>query len=173
MEWFDSGWGLSLIVFLPLVGALVLAAIPRANEVVMKWVALITALASFVLTIVLAIRFDYGDAARMQFGTDLPWIDAINAHYHIGVDGISLPLVILSAFITLLVVVYSWNNWPEPHNPKLLLALVMILATGMTGTFIALDLILFFVFFEVVLLPICLLYTSPSPRDRTRSRMPS
>jgi NADH-quinone oxidoreductase subunit M len=153
MEWFDSGWGLSLVVFLPLVGALVLAAIPRANETVMKWVALITAIVTFVLSIVVALRFDYGAAADIQFGTNLPWIDAINANYHIGIDGISLPLVVLSTFITLLVVIYSWEHWPEPHNPKLLLALIMILATGMTGTFVALDLILFFVFFEVVLLP--------------------
>ena len=53
----------------------------------------------------------------------------------------------------MLIVIYSWNHWPEPHNPKLLLILTMILATGMTGTFVALDLVLFFVFFEVVLLP--------------------
>lgn len=153
MEWFDSGWGLSLIVFLPLVGALILAAIPRANEAGIKWVALITALVTFVLAIVLAVRFDYGSAAQIQFGTDMTWIEAINARYHIGVDGISLPMVVLSTFITVLVIIYSWNHWPEPHNPKLLMALTMILATGMTGTFVALDLILFFVFFEVVLLP--------------------
>jgi len=153
MEWFDSGWGLSLVVFLPLVGALVLAAIPRANETVMKWVALITAIVTFVLSIVVALRFNYGAAADIQFGTNLPWIETINANYHIGIDGISLPLVVLSTFITLLVVIYSWEHWPEPHNPKLLLALIMILATGMTGTFVALDLILFFVFFEIVLLP--------------------
>ncbi len=153
MEWFDSGWGLSLIVFLPLVGALILAAIPRANEAGIKWVALITALVTFALAIVVAVRFDYGSAAQMQFGTDMTWIEAINSRYHIGVDGISLPMVVLSAFITVLVVIYSWNHWPEPHNPKLLMALTMILATGMSGTFVALDLVLFFVFFEVVLLP--------------------
>ncbi|MGB5167489.1 MAG: hypothetical protein WBP49_03690, partial [Acidimicrobiia bacterium] len=79
MEWFDSGWGLSLIVFLPLVGALILAAIPRSAEAGMKWVALVTAFGTFALAILLAVRFDYGAAAQMQFGTDLPWIEAINA----------------------------------------------------------------------------------------------
>ena len=59
----------------------------------------------------------------------------------------------LSAFITVLCVVYSWNHFPEPHNPKAFLALMLILEVGMNGTFIAQDLILFFVFFEVVLLP--------------------
>ena len=107
MEWFDSGWGLSLIVFLPLVGALILAAIPRSAEVGMKWVALVTAFGTFALAILLVVRFDYGATAQMQFGTDLPWIEAINARYHIGVDGISLPLVVLSTFITVLAIIRS------------------------------------------------------------------
>ena len=153
MEWFDSGWGLSLTVFMPLVGALIVLAIPRRREAVLKWVALVAALAALVLAGVLVARFDYDAAAEFQFGTDLDWIGAINANYHIGVDGISLPLVALSTLITVLAIVYSWNHWPEPHNPKLLLVLTLVLATGMTGTFAALDLVLFFVFFEVVLLP--------------------
>ena len=59
----------------------------------------------------------------------------------------------LSAFITLLCVIYSWNHFPEPHNPKAFLALMLILEVGMNGTFVAQDLILFFIFFEIVLLP--------------------
>ena len=69
------------------------------------------------------------------------------------IDGISLPMLVLSAFITVLCVIYSWNHFPEPHNPKAFLALILILEIGMNGTFIAQDLILFFVFFEIVLLP--------------------
>jgi len=155
MEWFENGWGLSLIVFLPAVGALVVLAIPKAKESIIKWTALGFALVSLALAILLAVQFDYSAADTYQFGTaiDTSWITAINAYFHIGVDGISLPMVVLAAFITVLVIVYSWNHWPEPHNPKLLLAFVLILATGMTGTFVALDLVLFFVFFEVVLLP--------------------
>ncbi len=155
MDWFENGWGLSLIVFLPVVGALAVMAIPRAKESLVKWTALAFSLVTLVLAIVLAVQFDYSAADTYQFGTamDTSWISAINAHFHIGVDGISLPMVVLAAFITVLVIIYSWNHWPEPHNPKLLLAFVLILATGMTGTFVALDLVLFFVFFEVVLLP--------------------
>jgi NADH-quinone oxidoreductase subunit M len=155
MDWFENGWGLSLIVFLPAIGSLVLLAIPKAQETALKWTALLFSLASLVLAVVMVVGFDYSAADTYQFGTsmDTPWIEAINAHYHIGVDGISLSLVVLSTIITALVIVYSWNHWPEPHNPKLLLAFVLILATGMTGTFVALDLVLFFVFFEVVLLP--------------------
>src|SRR5918996_3107753 len=69
------------------------------------------------------------------------------------VDGISLPLMILTMAITLLCVVYSWDHFPEPHNPKAFLALMLVLETGMVGTFLAQDLILFFIFFELVLLP--------------------
>jgi NADH-quinone oxidoreductase subunit M len=155
MDWFENGWGLSLIVFLPVVGALVVLAIPKAKESMIKWTALAFSLVTLVLAIMLAVQFDYSAADTYQFGTaqDTTWISAINAHFHIAVDGISLPMVVLAAFITVLVIIYSWNHWPEPHNPKLLLAFVLILATGMTGTFVALDLVLFFVFFEVVLLP--------------------
>ena len=70
-----------------------------------------------------------------------------------GLDGISLPLLALSAFIVVLCVIYSWNHFPEPHNPKAFLALLLLLEVGMNGTFVAQDLILFFVFFELVLLP--------------------
>ncbi len=150
---FDNGWGLSLIVFLPLVGAGVVMAIPKANEELQKMTALAFAGVTFVLSVLLAFAFDYGAADTYQFGADLNWITAINSRYIIGVDGISLPLVVLSTFITVLAIVYSWEHWPEPHNPKAFLVLILVLATGMTGTFVALDLILFFVFFEVVLLP--------------------
>jgi len=155
MDWFENGWGLSLIVFLPVVGALAILAIPKAKESLIKWTALAFSLVTFGMAITLAVQFDYSTADTYQFGTamDTTWISAINANFHIAVDGISLPMVVLAALITVLVIIYSWNHWPEPHNPKLLLAFVLILATGMTGTFVALDLVLFFVFFEVVLLP--------------------
>ncbi|HSJ71223.1 MAG TPA: NADH-quinone oxidoreductase subunit M [Acidimicrobiia bacterium] len=155
MDWFENGWGLSLIVFLPVIGSVVLLAIPKAKETAIKWTALAFSVVALALSVMLAVNFDYSAADTYQFGTaiDTTWIEAINANYHIGVDGISLSLVVLAAIITTLSIIYSWNHWPEPHNPKLLLVFVLLLATGMTGTFVALDLVLFFVFFEVVLLP--------------------
>ena len=84
---------------------------------------------------------------------DKAWIDVINSRYIVGLDGISLPLLAADLFIVPLVIIYSWNHFPEPHNPKAFLILILILETGMVGTFVAQDLILFFVFFEVVLLP--------------------
>ncbi|MCB2224277.1 MAG: NADH-quinone oxidoreductase subunit M [Actinobacteria bacterium] len=153
MSWYDQGWGLSLTVFLPLVGVGTLLLIPKTQERLVKATALGFALASFAASVALLIRFDFGSSAAFQFGTDLSWIPAIGSRYHIGIDGISLPLLVLSTFITVLALVYSWDHWPEPRNPKAFSALILLLATGMAGTFVALDLILFFIFFELVLLP--------------------
>ena len=152
---FESGWGLSLIVFLPLVGAGMVLLVPKAQEKAAKTIALFFAVASFALSVVAIFRFHYGAAAagKFQLGTDLSWISSIGSRYHIGIDGISLPLLVLSTFITVLSLVYSWNHWPEPHNPKGFMILMLVLATGMNGTFVALDLVLFFIFFELVLLP--------------------
>jgi NADH-quinone oxidoreductase subunit M len=154
MEWFES-WGLTIIVFLPLVGALLLGVIPKSGEEAIKRTGLTVSVLAFVASLVLVGQFDF--AARgynsYQFEVNTTWIGAINANYHIGVDGISLPLLVLSTFIVVLAVIYSWNHWDEPKNPKAFLILMMILATGMNGTFVALDLVLFFIFFEVVLLP--------------------
>ncbi len=153
MELFESGWGLSLIVFLPLVGAIVALAIPKDNEDAVKQWSLLVAAATFLLSVIAVFQFDYGSAHAFQFEADVPWIAAIGANYHIGVDGISLPLLVLSTFVTVLAIIYSWDHWEEPRNPKAFLILMLILATGMNGTFVALDLVLFFIFFEIVLLP--------------------
>ena len=154
MEWFDS-WGLTIIVFLPLVGALLLGFISKENEDALKRTGLVVSLLAFIASLVLIGQFDFSGSSynQYQFEVNETWIGAINANYHIGVDGISLPLLVLSTFVVVLAVIYSWNHWEEPKNPKAFLILMMILATGMNGTFVALDLVLFFIFFEVVLLP--------------------
>jgi len=99
------------------------------------------------------IQFDFGNAGTMQFVAQHDWISVIKSSYFIGIDGISLPLYLLSMVITVLVMIYSWDHVPSPGNPKAFFILMLILQTGMAGTFIARDLILFFVFFELVLLP--------------------
>jgi NADH-quinone oxidoreductase subunit M len=154
MEWFET-WGLTLIVFLPLVGVLLLGLIPKGNESALKTTGLVVTVLTFIASLVLIGQFDYaaGTYNSYQFEVSESWIGAINANYHVGIDGISLPLLVLSTFVMVLAVIYSWNNWDEPKNPKAFLILMMILATGMNGTFVALDLVLFFIFFEIVLLP--------------------
>ena len=97
--------------------------------------------------------FDLDATDRLQYVVDKSWIEAIHSRYVVGLDGISLPLVLLTVLIVPLCIVYSWNHFPEPKNPKTFLILILVLETGMIGTFASQDLILFFVFFEVVLLP--------------------
>jgi NADH-quinone oxidoreductase subunit M len=150
---FLTDWGLTLMVFLPLAGALVMLLIPRAEENVHKWVALLVTLAAAGVGAAVIADFDYGASDTLQFAVNKSWIDVIHARYAIGIDGLSVPLIALTLLIVPLCVVYSWKHFPEPHNPKAFLILLLVLHTGMLGTFVAQDLILFFVFFEVVLLP--------------------
>jgi NADH-quinone oxidoreductase subunit M len=127
--------------------------IPKAEEALIKSVAIATAIATLAVGIYTMIQFDYGNAGSMQFVAQHDWISVIKSSYFIGIDGISLPLYLLSMVITVLVMIYSWDHVPSPGNPKAFFILMLILQTGMAGTFIARDLILFFVFFELVLLP--------------------
>jgi NADH-quinone oxidoreductase subunit M len=152
MNSFDS-WALSLAVFVPMVGVAAMLFIPRAQETLLKETALLTTVVTAAIGVYLLVQFDYGKSDLLQFDVDKQWIEVINSRYHIGIDGISLPLLALSMLITVLCVVYSWDHFPEPHNPKAFLILMLVLETGMNGTFVAQDLILFFVFFELVLLP--------------------
>jgi NADH-quinone oxidoreductase subunit M len=149
----DQNWILSVGTFLPLAGVLVMLLIPKREELLLKQVALLTAAATVGVGIATLALFDYDQSEKLQFFANTEWISVINSGYTIGLDGISLPLYFLSMVITLLVMIYSWDHIPAPGNPKAFLILMLVLQTGMAGTFIAQDLILFFVFFEVVLLP--------------------
>ncbi|MDZ7679284.1 MAG: NADH-quinone oxidoreductase subunit M [Acidimicrobiales bacterium] len=153
MTEFLADWGLTLAIFLPLAGAAIMALIPKAEEQLHKMVALVTTLAVAVVGVLLVAEFDFDNAGELQFLVDHSWIDIINSRYILGLDGISMPLMLLTMLIVPLCVIYSWNHFPEPRNPKAFLILILVLQTGMIGTFLAQDLILFFVFFEVVLLP--------------------
>ena len=145
-------WSLALVTFLPLLGAAVMMAIPKSEEQLHKAVALGTAIATLLVGLWIFFNFDYGNGG-LQFVIDKGWIDTIHSRFIMGIDGLSLPLFGLTLAVVPLVFIYSWNHIPEPGNPKVFLALMLILETGMIGSFLAEDLILFFVFFEVVLLP--------------------
>ena len=149
----DQNWVLSVGVFLPLAGALIMMFIPKSDELMIKGVGVVTALATLGVGIYTLAVFDYDQADKLQFAVNASWIDVINSRYIVGLDGISLPLYFLSMVITVLVMIYSWNHVPSPGNPKAFFILMLILQVGMAGTFVAQDLILFFVFFEIVLLP--------------------
>ncbi|MEJ7844702.1 MAG: NADH-quinone oxidoreductase subunit M [Acidimicrobiales bacterium] len=153
MDTFLEEWGPTVAVFAPMLGAAIMLCIPKEAEELHKLVSLVTSLAVFGVLIAIALEFDYGAAGDLQFTTNVPWISAIDVRYNIGIDGVSLPLLLLTGLIVPLVFIYSWHHLPTPHNPKAFLILILVLETGMVGTFVAQDLILFFVFFELVLLP--------------------
>jgi NADH-quinone oxidoreductase subunit M len=152
MEWVDD-WGLTLGTFLPIVGAAILVFIPSSQERTIKTTGTLFALLALVAGVLVLLRFDYSAAGSLQQEVNASWIPQIDARYHIGVDGMSLPLFTLSLLVSFLCMIYSWWHIPEPGKTKAFMALVLLLETGMNGTFVALDLILFFFFFELVLVP--------------------
>jgi len=149
----SAGWALSVAVFLPAVGAALLALMPARMDREIRWGAVGITGVGLVLVTVIVASFDFGRSGELQFVSDVAWIDAISARYHIGLDGISLPLFFLTYLLTFLCAVYTTKILPAPGKPKAFLGLMLLLQTGMAGTFIAFDLVLFFIFWEIVLVP--------------------
>ncbi len=142
---------LSLAIFLPIVSGLLLLAVGRDDQAnAARWIALLAALASFAVTLPLISGFDTATAA-MQFVENQPWIDRFNVRYHLGLDGISLWFVPLTAFINVIVVIAAWESVTKRVNQYL--GAFMILSGLMIGVFSALDGLLFYVFFEATLIP--------------------
>ncbi|RZL49740.1 MAG: NADH-quinone oxidoreductase subunit M [Variovorax sp.] len=145
---------LSLAIWLPIAVGTLLLAFGRNSANVVRWVALLGSIASFVVTLPLYSRFQNGTSA-MQFVEKAPWIERLNINYHVGVDGISLWLVLLTAFITVIVVISAWEVITERVNQYM--GAFLILSGLMIGVFAALDGLLFYVFFEATLIPMYLI----------------
>jgi NADH-quinone oxidoreductase subunit M len=146
---------LSLAIWLPIMSGIVLLAVGRDEYAgTVRWVALIAALVSFVVTLPLIGGFDSGTAA-MQFQEKLSWISRFNVHYHLGLDGLSLWFVPLTAFITVIVVIAAWEVITDRVNQYM--GAFLILSGLMVGVFCALDGLLFYVFFEATLIPMYLI----------------
>jgi NADH-quinone oxidoreductase subunit M len=142
---------LSLAIWLPIFAGVVLLAVGRDEHAGMvRWVALLAALLSFVVTVPLITGFDNTSAA-MQFQESLPWIERFNVHYRLGVDGIAVWFPVLTAFITLIVVIAAWEVITDRVNQYM--GAFLILSGLMVGVFSALDGLLFYVFFEATLIP--------------------
>jgi NADH-quinone oxidoreductase subunit M len=142
---------LSLSIWLPIVaGSLLLAFGTEGNAKAVRWFALLAALVSFAVTLPLISGFDVGTAA-MQFQENVAWIERFNVRYHLGVDGISVWFVLLTALITVIVVVAGWEVITSRAHQYL--GAFLILSGLMIGVFAALDGMLFYVFFEATLIP--------------------
>jgi len=146
---------LSLAIWTPIAFGVVLLAIGRDDQArVVRWFALIGALVSFLITLPLYSGFQLGTSA-MQFVEKAPWIERFNVNYHLGLDGISLWLVLLTAFINVIVVIAGWEVITRKVNQYM--AAFLILSGLMIGVFSALDGLLFYVFFEATLIPMYLI----------------
>ena len=154
-------WPLTLIVFLPaLVAAgLSLPIFPKAREEIIRWITFAATAIVFLLSLWVAVPQFFGAVGpgqfvvgqpEMQGVVKLPWIESFGIEYLLGVDGISLPLVVLTTFISMLAIAASW---PIKKHVKAYHVLFLLLETGMLGVFVSLDFFLFYVFWEVMLLP--------------------
>jgi len=141
---------LSLILWLPVAGAIALVFVPRDRLGTIRMLALAATLLTFGASIGAGLAFDRAHAGAMQFVEVRPWIPSIGVTYHLGADGLSLPLVLLTTLLTLLCVIYSWR---VDVRPKEYMILFLLLETGMLGVFLALDFFLFYVFWEISLVP--------------------
>ena len=144
---------LSLITFLPLAGVLLILLLPRSQGKRSREIALIAALATFALTIAAAVRFDTS-VSEPQFVEQFQWIPFINVEYFFGVDGLSMPMVVLTALLAVAAIFASWN---VSHRMKEYFIWMLVLETGVMGVFMSLDLVQFFLFWEVELVPMYLL----------------
>ncbi len=146
---------LSLAIWTPVAFGIVLLALGRDDQApIVRWVALVGAIVSFLVTLPLYGQFDVSTAA-MQFVEKSSWIERFNVNYHLGVDGISLWFVLLTAFINVVVIIASWEV--IKRNVSQYMASFLILSGLMIGVFCALDGLLFYVFFEATLIPMYLI----------------
>jgi len=151
---------LTALIAIPALGALLLAFLPKGKDAMAKYTALAVTLVVAVLTVVMAVGFDNG-GARFQFTEKYWWIKAFHVHYAVGVDGVSLVLILLSAILLPVVVLASWNDAersggvdePPKRSVKTYFALLLSLEAMMIGVFAATDIFLFYVFFEAMLIP--------------------
>ncbi|PIX88261.1 MAG: NADH-quinone oxidoreductase subunit M, partial [Nitrospirae bacterium CG_4_10_14_3_um_filter_44_29] len=145
---------LSALIFLPVAGAALLLLISRSNESLIKWISLIVSTAAFIISIPLFTEFNKS-THLMQFTEKHSWIPSLNINYSLGIDGISILFVLLSTLITILCVLISWNSIKA--KVKEFYISILIMEGAMLGVFCALDFMLFYLFWEAMLIPMYLL----------------
>src|SRR5262245_39154846 len=141
---------LSLIVFTPLIGAFFVGLTPRDSEGGLRRGAFLFSLVPFILSLYLLLQFD-PTIATFQFGERTAWLPSLGVSYRVGVDGISLFLVLLTTFLMPIVILAAWGDVHKRLKEYMIFLLLM--ETGMIGAFVAIDLFLFYVFWEVMLIP--------------------
>ncbi|GGM18369.1 NuoM family protein [Dactylosporangium sucinum] len=159
-------------LLLPAIGALAAAGLPARLDRAGRVAGTVFAAATFGVTLMFGPpNVAPGTASRVApwAELDLPWAPALSLRFHLGIDGISYPLVLLTALLTMLCCAYCLWRVPDPGRGRLLVALLLVLEVGILGVFLSLDLVLFFVFFEVVLLPMYAVIAGWGGADRRRA----
>jgi NADH-quinone oxidoreductase subunit M len=151
-----NAWLLPLVTFFPLVGVAIILVLKKDQQNAARWVALATSLATLVISLVILLSFNYTDP-DFQMQVAARWIEVggISIGFQMGIDGISLLLLLLTTLLTVLAIVFSWSSIKENVNNYMLFFL--LLETGMVGVFLSLDLFLFYIFWEFSLVPMYLL----------------
>ncbi|MCP4568230.1 MAG: NADH-quinone oxidoreductase subunit M [FCB group bacterium] len=145
-----DSWILTIVTFLPLVGSLFILLIPKDNHVSIRHSALFFSLMTFLASLCLIFRFD-PVATGMQFEINLPWIEQFGVGYHLGIDGLSMLLIVLTTFLTAVAILSTFKA--VEHSVRGFYISLLLLEVGMLGVFACLDLFLFYVFWEVMLVP--------------------
>ncbi len=140
---------LSLLILVPLLSSVVVLLLPAAQERLIKWLTVAAAAGAFVWSLVIAANFTVGSSA-MQMVQSVPWVPTIGMAYKVGIDGLSLPLILLTTLLCLLSAIYTLRLTKQV---KVFCFLLLLLEVGMIGVFLALDAVLFYVFWELVLVP--------------------
>mgnify|MGYP001252659277 CR=1 FL=1 len=149
----DSFPILSIIAYLPALGALLILFAPRASNTLPRQIALGTSLASFLLSLVVLATFDRN--AEFQFTEHRVWLRDLGVSYFLGVDGIAVLLIVLTTLLSLIAIIWSWDT-VQTRQREYFIAM-LLLETGMLGVFMALDLFIFYIFWELMLIPMALL----------------
>ncbi|MBD2488047.1 NADH-quinone oxidoreductase subunit M [Aulosira sp. FACHB-615] len=145
---------LSALIVLPLLGAIIIGFWPAVLDgKLARVMAFVCAGTTFLWSVFLAIQFNPGEISQ-QFSEFIPWVDAIGLSYNLGIDGLSLPLLVLNGLLTCIAISSSDSS---QQRPRLYYSLILLLSTGVTGAFLAQDLLLFFLFYELELIPLYLL----------------
>ena len=159
---------LSLIVFLPLAAALALIAAPRLGDRAARWAWIVVASIDLALVVAVWLAYESPGAGRLAFEEQVAWIPGVNSSYHVGVDGLSLPLIAMTAVIFLVCAVYALR---DSDRPRLQAALFLFLQSVSMGLFVAADLILFFVFFDLSIVGMYFVIAGWGHGDAARSAM--
>jgi len=139
------------VAFWPLLGMIILLFINKEKTTVIKWWANFVGFSGFFLSLPIWFRFDFENADKMQFEVNIPWIQSLGANFHVGIDGISLLLIMLTTLVGPLAILSSWDAIQV--RVKEYYAFLLMLQAGMLGVFISLDFFMFYVFWEVMLVP--------------------